>query len=81
MWDISIIVDFFNFYTEIKKGKDYDFFDRLKQKELDSYRDRLSKLALSVVEWVNGLEYDKLGPEERRDFLDKHDEFLELLSI
>ncbi len=81
LWDVSIIVDFFNFYAEIKKGKDYDFFDRLEEKERDGYRDRLSKLALSVVEWVNGLEYDKFEQEERRNFLDKHDEFLELLSI
>ena len=81
LWDVLIIVDFFNFYAKIKKGKDYNFFDRLEQKERDGYRDRLSKLALSVVEWVDGLEYDKLEQEERRDFLDKHDEFLKLLSI
>ena len=81
LWDVSIIIDFFNFYAEIKKGKDYDFFDRLEKKERDGYRDRLSKLALSVVEWVDGLEYDKLEQEGRRDFLDKRDEFLELLSI
>ena len=81
LWDVSIIVDFFNFYAETKKGKDYDFFDRLEQEERDGYRDRLSRLALSVVEWVDRLEYDKLEQEERKEFLDKHDEFLELLSI
>ncbi len=65
----------------LKFGQYYDFFDRLEQKEHDGYRDRLSKLALSVVEWIDELEYDKLEEKERRDFLDKHDEFLELLSI
>ena len=37
-------------------------------------------MALRVVEWVEGLEFDELKPEEKKDFREKYNEFSKILA-
>ena len=86
LWNVSVFTEFVEFYLKVKHKRDFIFFEidslyRLEQKEHDIYIDRINKIALRVVEWVEGLEFDALKSEENDDFLEKYNEFSKSLKI
>ena len=85
LWNVSVFTEFVEFYIKVKHKRDFIFFQidslyRLEQKESDIYVDRINKMALRVVEWVEGLEFDELKPEEKKDFREKYNEFSKILA-
>ena len=85
LWNVSVFTEFVEFYIKVKHERDFIFFHidslyRLEQKESDIYVDRINKMALRVVEWVKGLEFDELKPEEKKDFREKYNEFSKILA-
>ena len=86
LWNVSAFGEFIKLYVDVKFKEDFIFFEfdslhRLEQKEYDVYVDRINKIALSVVEWVEELEFDVLKPEEKKDFRETSKEFSKLLKI
>ena len=86
LWNVSVFAEFVEFYLKVKHKRDFIFFEidslyRLEQKEHDAYIDRINKIALRVVEWVEGLGFDALESEENDDFLEKYNEFSKSLKI
>ena len=86
LWNVSVFTEFVEFYLKVKHKRDFIFFEidslyRLEQKEHDIYIDRINKIALRVVEWVKGLDFDALKSEENDDFLEKYKEFSKSLKI
>lgn len=86
LWNVSVFTEFVEFYLKVKHKRDFIFFEidslyRLEQKEHDAYIDRINKIALRVVEWVEGLGIDALESEENDDFLEKYNEFSKSLKI
>ena len=86
LWNVSAFGEFIKLYVDVKFKEDFIFFEfdslhRLEQKEYDVYVDRINKIALSVVEWVEGLEFDVLKPKEKKDFRETSKEFSKLLKI
>ena len=67
---MSVFTGFVEFYLKVKYERDFIFFQsdslyRLERKAHDIYIDRINKIALSLVEWVEGLEFDTLKSEEK----------------
>ena len=86
LWNVSVFTEFVEFYLKVKHKRDFIFFEidslyRLEQKEHDAYIDRINKIALRVVEWVEGLGFDALESEENDDFLEKYNEISKSLKI
>lgn len=85
-WNVSAFGEFIGLYVDVKNKKDFIFFEsdslyRLEREEYETYVDKLNKIALSAVEWVEGLGFDELNPEEKKDFLEKSKEFSKILKI
>ena len=85
LWNVSVFTGFVGFYLKVKYERDFIFFQsdslyRLERKAHDIYIDRINKIALSLVEWVEGLEFETLKSEENNDFLEKYNEFLKSLN-
>lgn len=86
LWNVSAFGEFIKLYVDVKFKEDFIFFQfdslyRLEQKEYDIYVDRINKIALSVVEWVEGLEFDELKPEEKKNFREAYKDFSRILKI
>ena len=86
LWNVSVFTEFVEFYLKVKHKRDFIFYEidslyRLEQKEHDAYIDRINKIALRGVEWVEGLGFDALESEESDDFLEKYNEFSKSLKI
>ena len=86
LWNVSAFGEFIKLYINVKFKENFIFFEfdslyRLEQEEYDIYVDRINKIALSVIEWVEGLEFDELKPEEKKNFREAYKDFSRILEI
>lgn len=85
-WNGTSFAEFVELYADVKFKQDFAFFEvdslyQLDEIEYDIYVDRINKIALSVVEWIEDLDFDDLSPKESKAIREKHKEFSGILSI